>query len=283
MKFSEYQNELTEAFDRPAPITARRGNQSFFMIGDTEYMVGLYYDDSKKSLGVDFMHKPGDSATYYYSLAKGNSKDAMTVFATVIAEIKRLMKDNPVNKISFSAFQDSDSSDAKKRFRLYKRMAERFSKELGFRMTTYGDSFTMTRINPVAVNVEEPTGYDTAWGTEMLDLYEVNDAAIAKVTEGDGEWRLNNWNKLIVRNGKVTLTSGPIRMSDAWYDAFYDLEWYHDEEGEQWFDDEQKIAIINGKVWVINDMEITIWPSIEKLELQSDSELSSGTRQLLGY
>ncbi|QBX05974.1 hypothetical protein Va3_020 [Vibrio phage Va3] len=283
MKFSEYQNELTEAFNRAATITARRGNQSYFEIDGAEYMIGLYYDESKKDLGVDFMHKAAGATTFDYNLAKGDPKKAMMVFATVIAEIKRFMNDNAVNRIKFSAFDDADESDADKRFELYKRMALRFSKELGFRLTIYGDSFVMTRIKPIAVNTDEPTGYDTAWGTEILDLREVNDAAIVKVTEGDGSWLLNDFNRLTVKDGKVTLTSGPIRMSDAWYDAFYDLEWYHDEEGEQWFDDEQKIAIINGKVWVINDMELTIWPSIEKLEMQSDSELSSGTRRLLGY
>ncbi len=278
MKFSEYQNELTEAFDRPAPITNRRGNQSYFMIGQTEYMIGLYFDDSNNSLSVDFMIKPPGASSYFYNLAKGDPKDAMTVFATVISEIKREMQIRTIDRIKFSAFQDSNSSDARKRTRLYKRMAERFSKEIGFKMKMYGDSFVLDRDQ----TVESPTGYDTAWGTEMLDLYEVNDAAIVKATEGNGDWLLNNFHRLKIVNGKVNLTSGPIRMSDAWYDAFYDLEWHYEEEDETWYDDMQKIAVIAGKIWIVHDTEITIWKSVRDLEMQSDSTLSQGTLDRLG-
>ncbi|AGN30166.1 hypothetical protein VPFG_00164 [Vibrio phage nt-1] len=278
MKFSEYQNELNEAFDRPAQITNRRGNQSYFMIGQNEYMIGLYYDDSERKLSVDFMMRPAGESSYYYTLAKGDTKDALTVFATVISEIKRKMKTDIVNIIEFSAFADSDSSDARKRERLYKRMAERFSKEIGFKLSASSGDFVLHRTKIV----EAPTGYDTAWGTETLDVNLINDAAIVKVTGGDGEWRLDDWNKLIVKDGKVTLTSGSINSDDAWYDAFFDLEW--DDGDEEWIDGEQEIAIINGKVWVINGTEITIWKSISDLEMQSEGlTLSSTTLHTLGY
>ncbi|AGB06792.1 hypothetical protein [Vibrio phage VH7D] len=290
MKFSEYQNELTEAFNRAAPITARRGNQSYFEIDGAEYMIGLYYEEDRKALGVDFMHKPAGAMSYNYSLAKGDSKDAMTVFATVISEIKHVMQNNIVNRITFAAFNDTNRSDSRKRTRLYKRMAERFAKDLGFKLRvsneSEGASFVMERIVPIEdpkpVYTDNPTGYDTEMGTELLDLPTINDAAIVKVTGGDGIWYLRGGHSLNIEAGIVELSAGSINDDVAWYKSFYPLEWYYEPEDELFYDDEQRIAMISGKIWVINGNEITVWSDVSSLEAQSDSKLSQATLERIG-
>lgn len=147
MKFSEYQNELTEAFDRPAQITARRGNKSFFNVGDKRYIVELAYEEYDKSINVEFMYMSPESPTWSYNLAKGDARDAITVFATVISEIKELMRSKDVNYIHFNAFSDSNADDYRKRLSVYKRIAKRFADELGFKVVYDMGSISLERLN----------------------------------------------------------------------------------------------------------------------------------------
>lgn len=288
MKFSEYQTELNEAFDRPAQITKRDMQGSHFTLGDTQYLIEIYPTSAhgnQKALDVSFRSKKAGEHRYSYGLTGGDPKDAMTVFATVISEIKREVELHPeIAKVKFSAFEDSNRDDAAKRARLYKRMAEKFAKQLGYKLNVYGSGSGQAYVMEKTVELPEPTGYSKQWGQEELDLYEINDSAVCKVIGADtGQWSLANGAKLILARGKVTLTTGPIQSVDSWWDAFHELEWYNDEEGEQFYDDEQRICEVAGKIWVVGDMTITIWPNASTLERDAELELTSATRMALEF
>ncbi len=280
MKFSEYQSQLDEAFDTPVKINQRNQRSSHFRIDGVEYKID-YYDNYEGTLDVSFMARDVGEAAYKYTLRHSDTKTALKVFSTVITETQHRIDNAEVEytKIKFSAFEDADKNEATKRARLYKRMAERFASKGGWKLQVYGgDSFVLTR----TVKLPEPTGYSKSFGHENLDLYNINDSAVVKaIGVTDGLWPLADGQRLRLQHGKVVLTSGPIRSADSWFDAFHELEWYDDENGEQFYDTNQRICEIAGKIWVVGDMDITIWPDISALESNSDMEITSATQTAL--
>lgn len=275
MKFNEYES-LDEAFDRASKIDKRVGARSWFKVNGAQYMA-QYMINSRQEMSISFSYFDEEDG-HSFALTHGDPREAMQVLATVITEAKYRLEKNPqVQHITFEAYRDSSDQDYNKRVNLYRKMAERFAKELGWELSQVRGDFTLSKPRVFT----QPQGYESAWGQEILDIYEMNTAAIVKVIDKDDVFvRLNNGATLTVANGQeVILSTGPINMVDSWWDAFYDLEWYNDEEGEMFYDTEQKIAKIAGKVWVINDRDITIWKSVDHLERDSDGlEISQVTQ-----
>ncbi|CAM0049532.1 hypothetical protein VPHF86_0144 [Vibrio phage F86] len=283
MKFSEYQAQLDEAFDTPVKIDRRNLRSSHFRIDDVEYMIE-YYDNYEGTLDVSFMARDVGEAAYKYTLRHSDTKTALKVFSTVISETQHRIDNAEVeySKIKFSAFEDDDKKEAAKRARLYKRMAERFAANGDWKLRVYGgDSFVLTK----TVKLPDATGYSKSFGQEHLDLYNINDAAIIEVIgqSSAGVWSLANNERLRITNGVVSLSSGSIQSLDSWWDAFHELEWYDEENGEQFYDTNQRICEIAGKIWVVGDMTITVWPTLNALERESDMEVSSVTSMMLEF
>ncbi|AFN37289.1 hypothetical protein pp2_056 [Vibrio phage phi-pp2] len=144
-------NPLCEAFDRPAPYKwDSMYNEARFTVGNVQYVAFIKDNDTARGLSLYVAFQRRDNATgqWTHSLAKGSPKDAMTVLSTILAAtFDKASKVEP-NEITFSAFRDADDEDANKRFRLYKRMAERYAKQMNYTVHITGNSFTLTNNNP---------------------------------------------------------------------------------------------------------------------------------------
>lgn len=146
---------IFEAFSRPAPYRwiDSYHNETEFKIGDTKYRATyrITARDGATQMYIDFQWQQPDGH-WSYSLKKGGDpKDAMAVFSTVLAAGEdKANQENP-DFITFSSFSDEEGKDADKRFRLYKRMAERYAKSLGYTLHVDGRNFYLKNNNPTKV------------------------------------------------------------------------------------------------------------------------------------
>ncbi|ALP47027.1 hypothetical protein phiGrn1_0173 [Vibrio phage phi-Grn1] len=141
---------LFEAFDRAANYDWLTDDEAFFEIGGTMYKAIITSKDEARGriIDVSFMWKRPDGQ-YSYELKKsGNAKDSLMVMSTVLAAtFDKAKRENP-DYITFSAFADHDDRDAKKRYNLYKRMAERYAKQMDYTLQTHGRMFVLKNNNP---------------------------------------------------------------------------------------------------------------------------------------
>ncbi|AUR85865.1 hypothetical protein NVP1081O_130 [Vibrio phage 1.081.O._10N.286.52.C2] len=276
MKFSEYQ-ELNEAFDRAAPDLVIKRNRSKFSVDGQEYVVSTSIGLSRTAMSVAFSAIDEDG-TPSYELVKGDARTAMTVFATVIKVVQHHIEKYDLIRVHFSAYADDITSDAKKRKRLYTSLTKRYAEQMGWEWEEVGGDFSIK----APVVKEEPAGYSTSWGTESLDLFEVNAAAVIKAANDiNMRWDLYDGAvlEIITASGRARLSTGSINSVDSWADAFAPLIWGPGEfEG---VDDMQRIARIAGKIWVQGDMEVTIYKNIEHFERDAENPVSSETKLIL--
>ncbi|CAM0072004.1 hypothetical protein VPHK567_0091 [Vibrio phage K567] len=143
---------IFEAFSRPVPYKWVRPSEIEFTVNGTKYRAtyNITYRDGSSQMYIDFQWN--DGGQWSYKLKKGGDpKDAMAVFATVLAAGEEKANQEKPDFITFSAFSDEDDADAHKRFRLYKRMADRYAKQLGYTMHVDGRNFILKNNNPSTV------------------------------------------------------------------------------------------------------------------------------------
>ncbi|CAM0043540.1 hypothetical protein VPHF86_0087 [Vibrio phage F86] len=141
---------LPEAFTRPAKYDWITDDEIFFEVGDTQYRAVLRTSTDSMGLGMDLSFQYRDeSGQWSYKLKKGgDGKDAMTVLATILTASEERVKLMQPDVITFSAFSDEDDADARKRFKLYKRMAERYAKKVDYTLIVNHRSFILRNNNP---------------------------------------------------------------------------------------------------------------------------------------
>ncbi len=150
----EHDETLIEAFDRPVPYRwDAMHNEASFTVGGTQYMATIQDRDTPRgvSIYVAFQRKDRETGNWTHTLAKGSPKDAMTVLSTILAATFEKASEIHPDEITFSAYSDEDRNDADKRFRLYKRMAERYASKMDYTVHVMGNSFTVKNNNPPKV------------------------------------------------------------------------------------------------------------------------------------
>lgn len=141
---------LPEAFTRPAKYDWITDDEIFFEVGGTQYRAVLRTSTDSMGLSMDLSFQYRDeSGQWSYKLKKGgDGKDAMTVLATILTASEERVKLMQPDVITFSAFSDEDDADARKRFKLYKRMAERYAKKIDYTLIVNHRSFILRNNNP---------------------------------------------------------------------------------------------------------------------------------------
>ncbi|AGN30107.1 hypothetical protein VPFG_00105 [Vibrio phage nt-1] len=144
----EHQDSLVEAFTTPAPYRWADDNNIVFRVGSTNYQANInsYENRNTQSRNIDVSFQwQTESGRWTFTLKKSdNPKDALTVISTILAAtFEKEAKEKP-DTISFSAFTDDNDRDAQKRFKLYKRIAERYAKERNYTLQVHDRSFLLT-------------------------------------------------------------------------------------------------------------------------------------------
>lgn len=134
-----FQEFFTEAFDSPARISqvvdTKKKHSAFFVIGQDVYRIDFH--KRKNGIVVEFSMNDGSQSTYSLT----NKHQPLKVFSTVLQHIRDYVAAHQPKTISFSAYHnyyDDETGEltATTRASLYKKLVNRFSKDLGYAVTT---------------------------------------------------------------------------------------------------------------------------------------------------
>lgn len=149
----EGNDSLVEAFSRPVKYDWLNNDDIYFEVGGVSYRADLRTktDSQGQNMDISFQYRD-TSGQWTHRLKKGSdTKDALAVLATVLAAAEEKIRKTKPDVVTFSAFTDDDDKDARKRFNLYRRMAERYAKKLDYTMNVIDRLFILKNNNPVEV------------------------------------------------------------------------------------------------------------------------------------
>ncbi|AUR85863.1 hypothetical protein NVP1081O_128 [Vibrio phage 1.081.O._10N.286.52.C2] len=199
MKFSTYTNEtqsLDEAMDRAAHFVWDQSSNRWwlanFRVSGVEYHTVVIRSEYQHASGYQYENAEVSfqvrdaTGTWSHKLVKGNSADAMTVLATVLASTFDYIDTNKPERVEYTAYQDADPADAKKRLRLYETMTRRGIKGTDYEYTRNGNKFVVVRkgfaqrVADAVGSSIEPVGMRTTGRSGIsINIAQANAAAFA--------------------------------------------------------------------------------------------------------